>query len=187
MTMPNRRQLLATAAAGLAALALRPAAARDDARRKEIDAAATASWKKLMAENSAAAALAKKAHGVAIFPKIVKAGLIVGGSGGEGVLRVGGKSVGYWETGGLSVGLQAGAQSYGYVLMFLSKPALTRFREASGFTLGADASVLVMEEGGAGVIDTTNQKADVIAFVFDEKGVMLKLSLEGTKYSKLDI
>jgi lipid-binding SYLF domain-containing protein len=180
----SRRTLLA----GAAALALAgPAAAKDPARRKAIDAAATPALKQLLAENRFAAALAKKAHAHLIFPKITKVGLIIGGGAGDGVLRIRGKSVAYYEHGGVSIGLQAGVQTYGYVLMFQSKEALTKFQAKSGFALGADASVLVVDAGGSGVADTTNQKVDIVAFIFDEAGVMLKLSVAGTTYTKLDI
>lgn len=181
-----RRRLLAAAPA-LVLCATLPAAARDNARRRAIDAAATPALERLLAENRFARQAAKRAHALLIFPKITRVGIIVGGAGGEGVLRIRGRSVGYYETGGLSFGAQIGAQSYGYVLMFMSKEALTRFQNKSGFALGADASVLVVDAGGTGVADTTNSKVDVLAFIFDEAGLMLNISLTGTKYTKLDI
>ena len=60
------------------------------------------------------------AKGILVFPSIIKGGFIIGGQYGEGALRVGGKTTGYYRSVAASYGLQAGAQSFGYALFFLS-------------------------------------------------------------------
>ena len=107
--------------AGLALLtavmifALAPARA-GAATAAELDRGARAALGKLYAKTPAAKALGKNAVGILVFPRIVKAGLVVGGQYGEGVLTQQGQTVAYYNTAGASYGLQAGAQAYGYAL-----------------------------------------------------------------------
>ena len=68
----------------------------------------------------AAKALGAKAKAVLVFPNVTKAGLGIGGQYGEGALIQGGKVVGYYNTAGASIGLQAGAQQYGYAMFFMN-------------------------------------------------------------------
>ena len=123
---------------------------RDRAAKKaEIDAGAAAALNELSTEDASAKELAGQAKGIAIFPNIVKGGLGVGGETGDGVLRVGGEPVGYYNTSGASIGLQAGDQSYSQVLMFLTDEALASFRDGSGWEAGVDGSVTVLKRARA--------------------------------------
>ena len=157
------------------------------AHKAEIDAGADAALSKLYAENPAAKELASRAKGIAIFPNIVKGGLGVGGESGDGVLRVGGKPVGYYNTSGASVGFQAGIQSYSQVLMFLTDEALAGFRDSSGWEAGVDGSVAVLQSGASGKLDTTNIADPVVGYVFGEQGLMADAAIEGSKYTRLDL
>ncbi len=161
--------------------------ADQSARRAEIDSGADAALNRLLAEDPAAKDLAARAKGIAIFPNIVKAGLGVGGETGDGVLRVGGKSVGYYNTSGASIGLQIGAQSYSQVLMFLTDDALAHFRDSSGWQAGVDGSVTVLNTGASGKIDTTKISDPVVGFVFGQEGLMADATIEGSKYTRLDL
>ena len=176
---------------GGALLALAACASSDPsdmaAKRAEIDAGADAALSELFSDDSAARALADQAKGVAIFPNIVKGGLGVGGETGDGVLRVGGQSVGYYNTSSASIGLQAGGQSYSQVLMFLTDEALAGFRDGSGWEAGVDGSVAVLDMGASGELDTTNIADPVVGFVFGEEGLMADATIEGSKYTKLDL
>lgn len=98
----------------------------------EIDRDATAALDKLYAVSPAAAELSKIAKGVLIFPSIVKGGLIIGGQYGKGALRIGGKTVGYYNSVAVSYGLQAGAQSFGYAMFFTTQSALDFFKNSEG-------------------------------------------------------
>jgi lipid-binding SYLF domain-containing protein len=157
------------------------------AQRAEINSEADAALNRLMAENPAAKDLAGRAKGIAIFPNIVKAGLGVGGETGDGVLRAGGKNLGYYNTSGASVGLQIGAQSYSQVLMFLTDDALAHFRDSAGWEAGVDGSVAVLQSGASGRIDTTKISDPVVGFVFGQEGLMADATIEGSKYTKLDL
>ena len=167
----------------LAAAALQPAAA---ASAVEIDAEVDAALVRFYEEVPAAKDLAKKAKGILIFPKVLKAGFGVGGEYGEGALRIGGSSVGYYNTAAASIGLQIGVESRAEVLMFMTQEALERFRASDGWEVGVDASVAVIRTGIAGEIDTTTMSEPVIGFVFGEQGLMANLSLEGAKITKLN-
>jgi lipid-binding SYLF domain-containing protein len=157
------------------------------ARKATIDAGAEASLNELYAENPGARTLAEEAKGIAIFPEIVKGGFGVGAESGDGVLRVGGENVGYYNTSSASIGLQIGAQSYSQVLMFLTDDALARFRDAAGWEAGVDGSVAVIDTGASGEIDTTNIADPVVGFIFGETGLMGGATIEGSKYTKLDL
>jgi lipid-binding SYLF domain-containing protein len=121
-----------------------------------------------------------------MFPKVLKAGFGVGGEYGDGALRVGGRSVGYYNTAAASVGLQIGVESRAEVLMFMTEEALDRFQASNGWEVGVDGSVTLIKVGVAGEIDTTTMRDPVIGFVFGEQGLMANLSLEGAKITKLD-
>ena len=152
----------------------------------EIDAEVDAALVRFYEEVPTAKDLAKKAKGVLIFPKVLKAGFGVGGEYGEGALRVGGRSVDYYNTAAASIGLQIGVQSRAEVLMFMTQEALDRFQSSDGWEVGVDGSVTVVKVGVAGEIDTNTLSEPVIGFVFGEQGMMANLSLEGAKITKLD-
>jgi lipid-binding SYLF domain-containing protein len=176
---------------GSALLALAACASSDPgdmaAKRAEIDAGADAALDELFTEDAGARTLADQAKGVAIFPNIVKGGLGIGAETGDGVLRVGGESVGYYNTSSASVGLIAGGQSYSQVLMFLTDEALAGFRDGAGWEAGVDGSVAVLDMGMSREIDTTNIADPVVGFIFGEEGLMADAAIEGSKYTKLDL
>lgn len=126
-----------------------------------------------------------RAEGVLVFPNIVKAGLIIGGEYGEGALRVNGQTVAYYNTAAASLGLQAGGQTSSLIIVFMNDQALRNFRASDGWEVGVDGSVAVMDEGVGGSIDTTSIQDPIIAFAFGNKGLMLNLSLEGSKYTRI--
>jgi lipid-binding SYLF domain-containing protein len=152
----------------------------------ELNRDAQNALKALYAKAPAARELAKKAKGILVFPSIVKAGLIVGGQYGEGVLYKGGKVAGYYNTAGGSYGLQVGAQKFGYALFFMTDPALAYLGSSDGFEVGVGPSVVVMDEGMAKSATTTTLKDDVYAFIFSQSGLMAGLGLQGNKITKLD-
>lgn len=187
MIIQSRITFASMALAGIAALwffsMAGPAIAADDA---EVDALANASISKLYNENSAAKELSESAVAKLIFPKITKAGLGVGGEAGKGVLHVGDAKDGYYRTLSVSVGAQAGFQTYGYVVLFMTDDALDNFKSKNGFELGVDGSVAVIDSGATVEVDTTSIKEDTVAFVFDESGLMASAAIEGSKITRLD-
>jgi len=122
---------------------------------------------------------------VLVFPSVIAAGFWFGGQYGEGSLRDGGATVGYYSTTTASFGLQIGAQSKALVFLFMTQDALDRFRNSEGWSAGGDASVAVMKVGANGSIDTNTATAPVVAFVLTNSGLMASVTLEGTKVTKL--
>jgi lipid-binding SYLF domain-containing protein len=137
-------------------------------------------------EVPAGRALFAKAKGVLVFPKVIKAGFGIGGEYGEGALRIGGRSVVYYNTVAASIGLQLGAQARAELIPFMTEEALAAFRGSDGWEIGVDGSVALVSVGVAGEIDTTTLADPVIGFVFGEQGLMANLSLEGAKISSLE-
>jgi lipid-binding SYLF domain-containing protein len=156
------------------------------ASKAEIDKGVQNSLNSLYAKYPAAKALSKDAKGILVFPEIVKAGLVVGGEGGEGALLSGDKTVGYYRTGGLSVGLQAGAQKYGYVLFFMTDESIKYLQSLDGWEIGVGPSVVVVDAGMAKNLTTTTGHSDVYAFIFGQKGLMAGIGLKGNKVSKIE-
>ena len=110
----------------------------------------------------------------------------VGGEYGEGALRIGGKTVDYYSTASASVGFQLGGQQKTVILVFMQDEALKQFRDSSGWKAGVDGSVALIKVGADGSIDTTTIKDPIVGFVFSQKGLMYNLTLEGSKFTKLD-
>ena len=152
----------------------------------KIDREARAALNNLYAKAPAAKALGQKATAILVFPKVTKAGLMIGGQHGEGTLFKGGKSAGHYSTSGASFGMQAGAQTYGYAMFFMNEKALQQFENASGFEVGVGPSVVVMDEGMAKSTTSTTMKDDIYAFIFGQKGLMAGLGLQGNKISKIN-
>ena len=152
----------------------------------EIDAKANAVLKNFYQEVGAATELSKKSKGILIFPDVVKAGFVIGGEYGEGALRIKKKTVGYYNTVAGSIGLQIGAQAKTVILMFMDKEVLSAFRNSDGWEIGVDGSVALIEFGAGEAIDTNSIKDPVIGFVFGNRGLMVNLTLEGAKISKID-
>lgn len=163
---------------------LNPAAARG-ASASQIDRDASASLAKLY-KNPAAKALGDKARGVLIFPSIVKGGFIIAGQFGDGVLRKGGKSAAYYRSLAASYGFQAGAQAFGYVLFFMDDDSLRYLDRSEGFELGAGPSLVILDEGFGKNLSTTTLQRGVYAFIFDQKGLMGGVGIQGTKITKIN-
>ena len=164
-----------------------PALAADAPKEKpsKLASDSRATLNKLYAQVPGAKAIGAKAVAVLVFPKVTKAGLMIGGQYGEGTLLKDGKAVGFYNTTGASYGLQAGAQTYGYAMFFMNEKALIQLNSMEGFEVGVGPSVVVMDEGMAKTTTTTTMKDDIYAFIFGQKGLMAGLGLQGNKISKL--
>lgn len=165
-------------------IALGPLSALAD-KAAEIDRDVDAAMHKLYGDSPAAIELAKIAKGILIFPNVIKAGLLVGGQYGEGALRVGGRTVGYYSTVAASYGLQAGAQSFAYVMLFMTDSALDHLERSDGWEIGAGPSVVVVDEGLARSLSTTSVREDVYVFIFGQKGLMAGVGVQGSKISPI--
>ena len=122
-----------------------------------------------------------KARGVLIFPQILKAGFILGGSGGSGVLLVHDEKTGDWvgpafyTMGSASLGFQAGASSAEVVMIVNSQKALDSLYSTK-VKLGGDASVAV---GPKGVGTGASLTADFIVYSTN-KGAFAGMAVDGS-------
>jgi lipid-binding SYLF domain-containing protein len=152
----------------------------------QISKDSQAALQSLYAKVPKAKELGGKALAVLVFPSVIKAGLGVGGQYGDGALIKGGKTVAYYNTAGATVGLQAGAQKYGYALFFMNANALQQIDKAEGFDIGVGPTVVVLDEGMAKSMTTTTMKDDIYAFIFSQKGLMAGFGLQGNKITKIN-
>ena len=151
----------------------------------ELTSEAQAALQRLYASAPLAKQLGPKAEAILVFPEVTKAGLGIGGQYGEGTLLKKGAAVAYYKTTGASVGLQAGAQKYGYVMFLMNANAVNALDAAKGFEVGVGPSVVMVDEGMAKTATTTTLRDDVYAFVFSQKGLMAGLGIQGNKISKI--
>jgi lipid-binding SYLF domain-containing protein len=152
----------------------------------KLDRAAASALKKLYAKSYAARELSKVAKGILIFPSVKKAGFMVGGQYGEGLLLVGGKTVGYYNTVAASYGLQAGAQQFAYAMFFMDNASLEYLNKSEGFEIGVGPSVVVVDAGLAKTLTTSTAQQGIYAFIFGQEGLMAGLGLQGSKISRIN-
>ena len=181
-TLSTRSLLMALAVAISTVIAM-PALAETKAN---LDRSSKSALSKLLAKVPAAKALSEQAVAVLIFPSITKAGLMIGGQYGEGVLWRDGKPVAYYSTAGASYGLQIGAQKYGYAMFFMRQETLNALNTAEGFEVGVGPSIVVIDDGKALSHTTTSLQEDIYAFIFSQKGLMAGLGLQGNKITRLN-
>lgn len=175
-----------TVTLGLGALPLVLAtSAEAAATAAEINRDADEALQQLYRVNPVAQDIAKKALGTLIFPKITKGGLIFGGSYGEGVLRDMGRVVNYYSSVSASWGLQAGVQTYSYVVFLITSKAIDYLNTSKGWEIGVGPTVVVVNEGAAKNLSTSTLKDDAYAFIFGQQGLMAGVSIEGSKISKI--
>jgi lipid-binding SYLF domain-containing protein len=155
------------------------------ATREELHRDASGALKNLYENNTSARLLGEKAVAVLVFPDIVKAGFMFGGQIGDGVLLKRGKPAGYYNSVAASYGLQAGLQVFGYALFFMNENALAYLDASGGFELGVGPSIVVVDAGIGKSLTTTTITQDVYAFIFDQKGLMGGLGIQGSKITKI--
>lgn len=152
----------------------------------EIDIGVQETLEQFRSEVKGGSKFLSRASGVLVFPSVIKAGFGIGGEYGEGALRVGGKTVDYYNTAAASIGFQIGAQSKSIVIVFMTSQALTDFRKSDGWKAGVDGSVALIEWGVGEDINSVDIKDPVVGFVFSNKGLMYNLTLEGAKFTRLE-
>jgi lipid-binding SYLF domain-containing protein len=168
----------------LATVCLTPGA--QAASGPEIDANARATLEDFFHQIPSGREMANKATAVLVFPTVVKAGIGIGGEYGEGVLHVRGRTAGYYNIISASVGFQFGAQARSVIVMFMTDAALAGFQRTDGWKVGVDGSVAIITIGAGGQIDTNSVRSPVVGFIFDQKGLMYNLTLEGSKISRIN-
>jgi lipid-binding SYLF domain-containing protein len=155
------------------------------ATANELDKDAAVALQRLYKSSAVAEDLGKKAKAILVFPNVIKAGLVFGGSYGEGVLNKKGGAVDYYNSVSASWGWQVGAESYGYVVFLISDKAVDYLETSKGWEIGVGPSIVVVNEGMAKNLSSSTLKEDAYAFIFDQRGLMVSLSIEGTKISRI--
>lgn len=185
--MPSKRNnlfalVLATASIA-AAHVMNPASA---ATAEDLDKDSHQALETLYKTEPVAETLSHTAKAVLVFPNMVKAGLVFGGSYGEGVLMKDSKVIDYYNSVTGSWGLQIGAQTYGYAVFLMSDKAVEYVEETKGWEIGVGPTVVLVDEGVAKNLSTSALKDDAYAFIFSQQGLMAGISIEGTKISRID-
>lgn len=175
------RLVIAVTALALMAIGHQAIAASAEELRQDAQQALT----KLYDTNAVAKSLGEDAKAVLVFPNIVKAGLGIGGSYGEGVLMKNSEVVAYYNSVAGTIGFQAGAQSYAYALFLMTDEAVSYLETSDGWEVGVGPTVVMVDEGVAKNLSTSSLKQDAYAFIFGQQGLMAGVSIEGTKITRI--
>jgi lipid-binding SYLF domain-containing protein len=153
---------------------------------KTMDTDVDLALKEFTENISGSEAFVNTAKGILVFPALYKAGFLAGVEYGNGTLKIAGKTVEYYNFLGLSVGAQIGVQKTSLLIMFMKDIALEKFRASKGFDLGLVANATVITVGANTALDTTKLGQPILAFAFDQRGLMAGITLEGSKFTKRD-
>ncbi len=184
--MSSTRRSLFASIAGVAGVAVTAPATFAAASARQINQAVDQALRNLYAAQPKARTLGQSAKAILVFPRIIKAGLLIGGQGGDGALRQSDRTVGYYNISAASFGLQAGAQTFSYALFFMTDNALKYLQDSHGWSIGSGPSVVVMDKGTAASANNTTLTHDVYAFPFGQHGLMAGLGLEGSKITPIN-
>ena len=182
LAMVTLIQIVIGAPFGSAAFALGPLSAPS---ASEIDGKVTAALNELYSQNEAARALGAKAKAILVFPDIRKGAFIVGAQYGYGALRKGPHTAAYYRTSAASYGFQGGVKKFAYALFFMSDSAVDYLDKSGGWAIGTGPSVVVVDQGMARSLTTTNLRSDVYAFIFGQSGLMGGIGIEGSKITRI--
>jgi lipid-binding SYLF domain-containing protein len=170
----------------LATLASAGAVPRSEAASAaRIDANVQVTLKEFFSRVRGSRELVSKSAAVLVFPSVIKAGIGVGGEYGEGALLTRERTVDYYNIVSGSIGFQFGAQSRSIIIVFMTPEALAGFRRTSGWKAGVDASIAIITVGAGGSIDTSRIASPIVGFIFDGTGLMLNLTLDGSKITQI--
>ncbi len=153
---------------------------------REIDVSVDVAIERFHKQVIGAKELIAASKGMLVMPNVIKGAFIIGGEYGEGALRVGGETVGYYNTISGSIGFQIGGEAKDIILLFMNDDAIKQFRASSGWEAGVDGNVALITIGAGERVDTTTSKDPIVGFVFDAKGLIADISLRGAKFTKLN-
>jgi lipid-binding SYLF domain-containing protein len=167
-------------------LAIVGAAPRSEAgSAAEIDVSVQETLREFFHQVGGARELVSRSAAVLVFPTVIKAGIGIGGEYGEGALLTRERTVDYYNIVSASIGFQLGAQARSVIIVFMTPEALAHFRRTQGWKIGVDASVAIITVGAGGSIDTSRISSPIVGFIFDNKGLMYNLTLEGSKITRI--
>lgn len=180
-----RSTFLAFTVAALAAISMGSISVASAATAEDLDRDSLQALQTLYKAEPVAKTLAQSAKAVLVFPNVIKAGLVFGGSYGEGVLLKGSKVIDYYNSVAGSWGVQVGAQTYGYAVFLMTDDAVSYIEKTKDWEVGVGPTVVVVDEGVAKNISSSSLKNDAYAFIFSQQGLMAGVSIEGTKISHI--
>jgi len=180
----SRRQAVSFALSSLAVIASTTGSRASSG--PQIDANVDGTLREFSLRIGGARELLAKSAAVLVFPSIIKAGMGIGGEYGEGALLIHGRTAGYYNTISASIGFQLGAQSRSVIIAFMTPEALASFRRVKGWKVGVDGSVALITVGVGGSIDSSKIASPIVGFIFDGKGLMYNLTLEGSKITRIN-
>jgi lipid-binding SYLF domain-containing protein len=151
----------------------------------EIDAEVADTLLEFYAQVRGSRDLLGKSEAVLVFPSVIKAGMGFGGEYGEGALLTRGRTLEYYNTISASIGFQLGVQKRSVIIAFMTPEALAGFRRVDGWKVGVDGSIALVTVGVGGSIDTNRITSPIVGFIFDGKGLMYNLTLEGSKMTRI--
>lgn len=151
----------------------------------EINASVNEAVNRFYKQVDGAKEFMSQAKAVLVMPNVTKAGFYVGGQYGEGALRVGGTTKGYYNLIAGSFGFTFGAERMDILIAFMTDDALKSFHKTGGWEVGVDGNVALIDVGGGKRLDTTTLRDPIVGFVFDAKGLMLDISLKGAKFTQI--
>lgn len=152
---------------------------------KAIDKDANDAINTFIAENKGGDSFLVKAKAFLVFPDIKEAGFFVGGKYGEGVLRVQRETKAYYSIKSASVGMQMGAQQYAMIIAFTTDTALNKFLLDDDWKTDVDGKIAMAEWNSKEELDDIDFDTDMVAFVFDSKGMMGSFTMEGTQFKRI--
>ena len=150
-----------------------------------IDKDANEAINTFIEDNKGGDAFLVKAKAFLVFPDIKEAGFFVGGKYGEGVLRVQRTTKAYYSIKSASVGMQMGAQQYAMIIAFTSDAALNKFLLDDDWKTDVDGKIAMAEWNSKEELDDIDFDDDMVAFVFDSKGMMGSFTMEGTQFERI--
>ena len=134
-------------------------------------------------QNSFVYAISKQSVAQVVFPKILKAGLLIGANYGEGFLIRDGKVEALIDLAGGNLGFQAGAQTYSQVTYILSEKRYQDLIQNNRISLNGSISSAVNGRVQNSILTTDDIKGDLYTVQLKETGTVFGLSLEGLHYS----
>ncbi len=152
-------------------------APKSRADQQALEQRADATLQEMMSRNPSLGEVLATTAGYAVFPEVGKGGVIVGGAFGRGVLYDHGRKTGFVKLEQASLGAQLGGQTFAELLV-LRDPVDVQNIRAGRYTVGADASVVVLT-AGAGA--SAQAARGTTVFVLPRGGLMVDVSIAGQR------
>jgi lipid-binding SYLF domain-containing protein len=153
--------------------------AQDEKEKQKLMSESTEAKADLIKTDASMTKLFNDSYGYVMFPKIGKGGIIIGGSGGNGVVYEKGKTIGTAKMAQITAGAQVGGESYREVIFFENKAALDRFKD-NKVEFTSQISAVAAKSGASA---NAKYAEGVVVFTKDLSGLMAEATVGGQKFS----